>query len=92
MSATCDETLSWMIKSWMENDLVSDSNCNIVFLIWHLFEWTLIFEWYVIRRGSNNIFKKKTCVKTRLDYMFKKNTIIIINSIVNIIGVGVYNI
>ena len=25
-----DEILSWMIEIWMENDLISDSNCNIV--------------------------------------------------------------
>ena len=30
LSATCDEILSWMIEIWMENNLVSDSNCNTV--------------------------------------------------------------
>jgi hypothetical protein len=28
LSATCDEILSWVIEFWMENHLVSDSNCN----------------------------------------------------------------
>jgi hypothetical protein len=28
--ATCDKILSWMIEIWMENHLVSDSNCNAV--------------------------------------------------------------
>jgi hypothetical protein len=30
LSATCDETLSWMFKIWMENHLVSDNNCNTI--------------------------------------------------------------
>ena len=30
--ATCDEILSWMIEIWMENHLISDSNCNSVSL------------------------------------------------------------
>jgi hypothetical protein len=30
LSATCDETLSWMIEMQMKNHLVSDSNCNVV--------------------------------------------------------------
>ena len=30
LSATCDETLSWMIEIWMKNHLVNDSVCNIV--------------------------------------------------------------
>ena len=30
LSVACDEKLSWMIKNWMENCLVSDSNCNTV--------------------------------------------------------------
>ena len=30
LSAPCDEKMSWMVKIWMENHLVSDSNCNIV--------------------------------------------------------------
>jgi hypothetical protein len=28
--ATCDEMLLWMIEIWMENHLVSDSNCNTI--------------------------------------------------------------
>ena len=32
LSATCDEILSWMIKFWMKNNLVSDIICNIVIL------------------------------------------------------------
>ena len=28
LSSTCDEILSWMIEIWMENPLVSNSNCN----------------------------------------------------------------
>ena len=30
LSTTCAKILSWMIEIWMENHLVSDSNCNTV--------------------------------------------------------------
>ena len=30
LSATCDGKLSWMIKIWIKNHLVSDSNCNTI--------------------------------------------------------------
>jgi hypothetical protein len=30
MSTTLDEILSWIIKIWMKNHLVSDGNCDIV--------------------------------------------------------------
>ena len=30
LSATCDETLSWMIEIWMKNHLVSDNNYDNV--------------------------------------------------------------
>ena len=30
LSATCDKILLWMIGIWMENHVVSDSNCNTV--------------------------------------------------------------
>ena len=30
LSATCDETLSWMIEVWMKNHLVGDNNCNTI--------------------------------------------------------------
>ena len=29
-SRTCDGILLWMIKIWMKNHLVSDSNCNTI--------------------------------------------------------------
>ena len=32
LSSTCDEILSWMIQIWMKIHLVSDSNCNTVYL------------------------------------------------------------
>ena len=28
--ATCDEIMSWIIEIWMQNHLVSASNCNTV--------------------------------------------------------------
>ena len=30
LSTTCDEILSWMIESWMNNHLVIDNYCNTV--------------------------------------------------------------
>ena len=30
LSTICDEILSWMIKIWMKNCLVSDNNCITV--------------------------------------------------------------
>jgi hypothetical protein len=32
LSATYDETLSWMIEIWMKNYLVSDNDCNNISL------------------------------------------------------------
>ena len=32
LSAACDETLAWIIEIWMQNHLVSDSDCNTVSL------------------------------------------------------------
>ena len=28
-SALCNEMMSWMIETWMENHLVRDNNCNL---------------------------------------------------------------
>jgi hypothetical protein len=33
LSATCDETLSWVIEIGLENDWVSDNNCNTGILV-----------------------------------------------------------
>ena len=30
LSTTCDKILLWVIEIWMTNDLVNDSNCNIL--------------------------------------------------------------
>ena len=31
LPTTCDELLSWMIKIWMKNHFISDSNCNTIY-------------------------------------------------------------
>jgi hypothetical protein len=33
LSSTCDEMLSWMIEVWMNNQLVSDVNCNTINIV-----------------------------------------------------------
>ena len=32
LSATCDDILSRMMEIWMENQLVSDRNCNTIYI------------------------------------------------------------
>ena len=36
-SHSCNEIFSWMIEIWMENDLLSGSNCNIVMVLCQVF-------------------------------------------------------
>jgi hypothetical protein len=36
LSTTCHEMLSWMTTIWMKNNLVSDNNCNIGDIKYHM--------------------------------------------------------
>ena len=52
-------------------------------------DWTPIFEWYVVRCGSKNIYQKDTCLKEIR--LLAQNIITILGSIANIIGGDLYD-